>query len=118
MLYVTPPSMERGLAAAAGADNPARRSEALKEFEHVFLKQLLDEMRKTVPKNGLLGDSPSQQYFDEMLDDVYAGQMAESGQFGIARDIAAQWDAASAAVKARVSSNAATMPINIAGVLP
>lgn len=118
MLYVTPPSLERGIAATQGAESPARRAEALQEFEHVFLKQLLDEMRKTVPKTGLLGDSPAQRYFEEMLDDVHAGKMAESGQFGIARQIAAQWDAASAATQLRASSKQPLLPINRMGDAP
>lgn len=126
MLYVTPVGMTRSappaLAAAAGAEDPARRAEALREFERVFLFQLLREMRNTVPKAGLLGDSPSQRYFEEMLDDAYAGQMAASGQFGIAGQIAAQWEAADAARRARAaldaSSNPARVPIYTEGTEP
>jgi hypothetical protein len=47
-------------------------------------------MRNSVPQNGLLGDSPAQKMFQEMLDEVYAQKMAESGQLGLAKIIADQ----------------------------
>lgn len=71
-------------------DDGARQEKALKELEGVFLHLLLKEMRKSVPEGGLLGDSPAQKMFQEMLDEVYAQKMADSGQLGIAKSMADQ----------------------------
>lgn len=123
MLYVNPVGM--GAASptpALHAGDATRRDEALREFERLFLYQLLREMRNTVPKAGLLGDSPSQRYFEEMFDDAMAGNMASSGQFGIAKQIAAQWEATDAARRTRdalaASSKPAPVPINTTGTQP
>lgn len=90
MLYINP--LESRLPSVMPeADMPKeRRALALREFEHLFLYQLLREMRKTVPKSGLLGSSPVHSFFEEQLDDHFAEKMAESGQLGIAREIDTQ----------------------------
>jgi flagellar protein FlgJ len=90
MLYINP--LESRLPSVMPeADMPKeRRALALREFEHLFLYQLLREMRKTVPKSGLLGSSPAHSFFEEQLDDHFAEKMAESGQLGIAREIDTQ----------------------------
>lgn len=90
MLYINP--LENRLPSISpGGDIPeARREQVLQEFEHLFLYQLLQEMRKSVPKTGLLRSSPAQTFFEEQLDDFFAGKMAESGQLGIARQIDSQ----------------------------
>ena len=50
---------------------------------------MLKEMRKTVPDYGLM-DAPERGHFDEMMDDFLAGEVASSGQFGIAAQLADQ----------------------------
>ncbi len=84
MLYVNPLQD-----ASFARTDPARldalqRRQALEEFERVFLYQLLRQMRKTVPESSLFGKSSQREYFEEMMDDVLAGEMARSGQFGVA----------------------------------
>lgn len=96
MLYVNP--METGTTHLAkpirpGKQDPEREKVALQEFERVFLFQLLREMRSTVPENTLFGKSATNDYMQEMLDDHYAGVMAKSGQFGIAKQMEAQMHA-------------------------
>jgi hypothetical protein len=99
MLYVNPIDF-RYPAAAAKSGAKGAEAEALQEFEHLLLYKLVREMRKTVPENGLLGNSPGQRYFQEMFDDFVAGKLAESGQFGIADQMAAQMEAVKAGKKA------------------
>jgi flagellar protein FlgJ len=60
------------------------------DFESLFLKQMLDVMRKSVPKEGLLGGSLGQDIYEDMLYDEYAKKMAETAQFGIAEAIYTQ----------------------------
>ncbi len=63
-----------------------RNSELYKacvDFESLFLKQMLDVMRKTVHKDGLLNGGMSEEVFQDMLYGEYAKKMAETAQFGL-----------------------------------
>jgi len=55
-----------------------------KEFEAIFIKQMLSSMRKTVNKTGLMEGGMAEDIFEDMLYDEYASKMAETGDFGIA----------------------------------
>ena len=68
----------------------ARSEQAFKELEGLFLKELLKEMRKSIPDEGIFEKSHATKMYEEMLDEVFSQAMAESGQFGIAKQIAAQ----------------------------
>ena len=96
MLYVNPldSAYARNLDLGAAPD---RKKLAYRELEHVFLKQLLDEMSKSVPKDGLFGGGVEADYQREIFNDALSGAMADSGQFGIAnlmkrQDELAMWD--------------------------
>ena len=58
------------------------------DFEALFIKQMLNSMRKTVEKNSLT-DSPTdatgRDFFEDMLYDNYAKKMAETANLGIAK---------------------------------
>jgi len=97
MLYVTPVSnglgsseqfniggAQAGISALGTGDDPRKEKQALVELEHYFSYVLLREMRKTVPENTLLGGGRQQETFEEMLDDALAGEIADSGQLGLA----------------------------------
>ena len=87
MLYVNP-TTSRYTAATQGAEvDTAKRALALKELEQFFIFTLLQEMRKTIPKEGILNAGFAGEMQEEMLDDALAGEMATSGQFGIAKMI-------------------------------
>lgn len=99
MLYVNPmdaragaavDTYRNGIGRAGAKSDPAKEKKALEEFEHLFLFQLVREMRKGVPEDPLFGKSGQTDYMEEMLDDHYAGVMAASGQFGIAKEMASQ----------------------------
>ncbi len=63
-----------------------RNSELYKacvDFEALFVKQMLDVMRKTVQKDGLLDGGVSEEVFQDMLYGEYARKMAETAQFGL-----------------------------------
>jgi Rod binding domain-containing protein len=79
---------------AARASGPAQRQPQIdkssklykvsQEFEAIFIKQMLNVMRKSVSKTGLLDGGMAEEIFEDMLYDEYAQKMAESGSFGIA----------------------------------
>ena len=61
---------------------------ACQDFESLFIKQMLDAMRKTVDKqDDLLGGGMGQDIFEGMLYDEYARKMSETAQFGLAEMI-------------------------------
>ncbi len=92
MLYVNPyagnPELMHGTADAA-----KREKVALQEFEQVFLREMMKSMRTMVPEGGLFPRSPEKVLFEDMLDDHLARSMAESGQLGVAKQIAGQLEA-------------------------
>ena len=54
------------------------------DFEAIFIKQMLNVMRNTVEKEGLLDGGMSEDIFEDMLYDEYAKKMAQTAQFGLA----------------------------------
>jgi peptidoglycan hydrolase FlgJ len=90
MLYVNPlVGGDLGKTAAAPS-SPQRDKKVLQEFERLFLFQMLREMRKTIPKSTLFQEDSQKDFYDEMMDDTMAGQLANSGQFGLAKLMEAQ----------------------------
>ena len=65
-------------------DRSSKLYESCVEFEAIFLKQMLNAMRKTVPKDGLLDGGTAQDVFEDMLYDEYAKTMARNAGFGLA----------------------------------
>jgi flagellar protein FlgJ len=82
--------MDMGAVAAAGkaVTDPQAEAQLLKEacrgFESLFIRILLEEMRKTVTQSSVFGSRREEWYFTEMLDDSLADAMAESGGVGLA----------------------------------
>ncbi len=61
---------------ASPLHNKLRR--ACQEMEAAFLRQLLETMRESVPKeDGLFGQSEGEEIFTQMLDDKLASEAAE-----------------------------------------
>jgi len=68
-----------------GTDGESEKlKEACQDFEAIFIKQMLDSMRKTINRNGLIQRNMGEDIFEDMLYDEYAKRMAKSGDFGIA----------------------------------
>ena len=62
---------------------------AADEFEGYFIHQMLREMRKTIPKDTLMGSDnsfSSDTYYD-MLDEQIAREIVKSGGFGYAKQV-------------------------------
>ncbi len=55
------------------------------EFEAIFIKQMLNAMKKTINKSDFLHGGMAEDFFEDMLYDKYAENMAKSGDFGLAR---------------------------------
>ncbi len=53
------------------------------DFETLFIKQMLNSMRKTVSKSGLLDGGQGQEIFEDMLYDEYSKKIAQTARLGI-----------------------------------
>ena len=80
-------------AAAQDERNPALW-QAAKDFEAVFVRQLLAVMRAAGPKEGLVGDDSARGIYEGMLDAAVADNVAASGNLGIAAAVYRQFSAA------------------------
>jgi len=90
MLYVNP-AITPGV---ASVHQGLKQRTTLRELERLFAYMLLQEMRRTVPEDSLLGSGLATQIQADMLDDALSGAIAESGQLGIAKLIEDQIQAA------------------------
>ncbi len=96
----------------AGAQTPAAIQEAAKQFESLFMRELIKSMREATMKSGLM-DSPGGDLGADLLDQQFAVQM--SGQPGglsnlIAQQLTRQMNGANA------SDQAATSPSTLDSV--
>lgn len=72
-------------ALTGAAKEKADLKNVCKQFESFFLNQLLQEMRKTVPKSDLMGgQGNSEEIYQSMADQSLADTMSKRGSFGIA----------------------------------
>ncbi len=73
-------------AAASGADakQDAKLKAACVEMEALFLNMLLTEMRKSVPKGGLIQESNQEEIMRSLLDTELTKNMAHAGGTGLA----------------------------------
>ncbi len=60
--------------------------EAAEGFESVFLEKLLQEMRKTIPKSGLL-DSPISDQMNDMFWSFLSKDLAKNGGIGLSGEV-------------------------------
>jgi flagellar protein FlgJ len=70
--------------AAAAAKEDAKLKSACTEMEAVFLNILWQQMRRSVPKNTLFGQSNQEEIMRSMLDSEMAKNMAKAGGVGLA----------------------------------
>jgi len=64
-------------------DKDSKLFQACQDFEAIFLKQMLNVMRKTVNKGELLNGGFAEDVFEDMLYDEYAKKMAKNSGFGL-----------------------------------
>lgn len=69
---------------SAGAQQRAKLKKATQDFEAIFLGLMLKQMRQsTAGENALFGNSSEAKLYQEMLDEVTAKQMSQTGAFGM-----------------------------------
>jgi peptidoglycan hydrolase FlgJ len=73
----------RGAGAAVPRDDRAELRRAAHALEGVFTAQLLQAMRASVPKSGLLDEDPGRDLFESLLDERLAAVAAERNPNGV-----------------------------------
>jgi peptidoglycan hydrolase FlgJ len=77
----------KGLSATK-IDKDSKLYQACEDFQAVFIKQMLDTMRKTVDKSGsLMQDNEGGKIFEDMLYDEYSKKMSKSAGFDLADNL-------------------------------
>lgn len=85
-MYKTYSSLHKQTRVEHQAKTINRQSELYKvcqDFEAIFIKQMLNVMRKTINKTGLLDGGFAEEVFEDMLYDEYAKKMAKNANFGL-----------------------------------
>ena len=91
MLYVNPLDSTTSVHSMdAESLKNQRKKQAPEELERLFIFSLIKEIRKTADITQSESQNKEKALFEEMLDDTFAGNMAKSGQLGIAKQITAQ----------------------------
>jgi flagellar protein FlgJ len=57
---------------------------ACQEFEALFVQQILKEMRKTIPKDGLVPQTHESEVYESMFDEEVSTLMSQQGKLGLA----------------------------------
>ena len=85
MNHVTKSQTPAGLNSLQGlpSHSEAELREVSKNFESIFMGMLMKEMRNSVQKSGLLGNSQGMEFFESMYDEQLTRQLASSGGIGI-----------------------------------
>ena len=87
-------------------DSPEAILEAARTFESLFLNEIMKNMRKTLPQDGLLNQGFANNVFNSMLDQEYSQIASKSGQLGLADVIARQLGADPAEIAQREAKEA------------
>lgn len=67
----------------AGSHTDDELRKVSKDFESIFMRMIFKNMRSTVERAGVLGNSRAMEYFESMRDDQLAESLANSGGLGI-----------------------------------
>ena len=62
-----------------------RLLQVCRDFEAIFIKQMLDSMRKTVDKSELVGTGMAEEIFEDLLYDQYAKKISQTANLGISQ---------------------------------
>lgn len=81
-------------ALALAGDNTMKSKDKVanlsREFESIFMNQMLKAMRQTVPKNNLINGGHAEEIYSSLLDEEFSRRMAYTQQGGISQALASQ----------------------------
>jgi flagellar protein FlgJ len=66
-------------------NDQGKLEKACDDFEALFVKYMMQQMRKTIPKDGLIGQSQAENIYTGMLDDEVAKSVSHGRGLGLAK---------------------------------
>ncbi|MBN2809593.1 MAG: rod-binding protein [Deltaproteobacteria bacterium] len=72
-------------AGKSGAERDAKLQKACQGFEAIFLNVILQEMRKSIPEDGLLPTSNASRTWQQLFDNQLAENLASRQEMGVAK---------------------------------
>jgi flagellar protein FlgJ len=80
-------TFQKALETAQESKDEKKLLSACQDFETVFIHMMLKNMRNTIPKDGLIPKSFSQEVFEDMLDEHLSKKIAKHQGLGLAKDM-------------------------------
>lgn len=77
-------SFEKMLEKAVAEKDEKKLKEACKNFESLFINMMFSQMRKTVQKTNLFGESFAESNYEDMLMEEYSKEMSKGNGIGLA----------------------------------
>ncbi|OWZ84616.1 rod-binding protein [Natranaerobius trueperi] len=75
----------------AAQESDHKLKKAAKQFEAMFVSQMIESMRKTIPESDLLDGGFAEDTYEEMLDQAYSEKIADTKGLGLADKIYKQF---------------------------
>ena len=69
----------------SGLNDSGKLEKACNDFEALFVKYMMQQMRETVPADGLFGQSQAEKIYTGMLDDEVAKSVSHGRGLGLAK---------------------------------
>ena len=82
-LLMKGPTASSAEAIQKGAQNAKELEDVAADFEAMLLSLLLQQMRKTIPKSGLLGEEAGCEVYQELMDQALAEEISEGRGLGL-----------------------------------
>ena len=74
---------EKMLEKAVADGDEKKLKEACQNFESIFINMMFSQMKKTVQKTSLFGESQAEEMYDEMLTEKYSEELSKSNGIGL-----------------------------------
>jgi len=84
LMTPSPPLAPRTSSPKMAANRDAALDQACRDFESVFINYTLQQMRRTVPKEGLFNGGQAEEIYTSMLDNETAKSISRHGGLGLA----------------------------------
>lgn len=73
----------QGAKKEAGDPTPDQLRSACRDFESIFIQQMMQQMRRTVPQDGLFNGGQAEQMYTSMLDGELSKSFAQQRGLGL-----------------------------------
>jgi len=87
MINKIPPTQTAQQQPRLSQEQDAQLKKVAQQFESIFVNQMVEAMRRTVVKQGMVPESQAEKIYQSMLDQEYSSKVAESARLGLSEII-------------------------------